>query len=42
MVTRYDECEATLGCSLQRDDGRDILDGHDDSTGDFGAWVSGV
>jgi hypothetical protein len=37
MVTRYHGCEATLGCSLQRDLSSDILDGHDDSIGTVGS-----
>jgi hypothetical protein len=40
MVSRYHGCEAALGCSLQRDLGSDILDGHDDSFGAVGSWFS--
>ena len=42
MVTRYHGCEATLGCSLQRDLGSDILDGHDDTVGVAGPWFSRI
>jgi len=42
MVTSNDGCETTLGRSLQRDVGCNILDGHDDSTRGVGAWFFGV
>jgi hypothetical protein len=42
MVTRYHGCETTLGCSLQRDLGSDILDGHDDTVGVAGSWFSRI
>jgi hypothetical protein len=42
MVTSYDGCEATLGCSLQGDIGGDIPDGYDDSVGSVGTWFGGI